>query len=384
MEKSFDISLITRSSQDIGFSPNGYKMFVVDASNDQILAFDLSTPNDVSTASLIERFSVRDQDRFPISVAFNTNGTRMFVLGRDANTIYTYNLVTGYDLTTAQYAGEAANFSIGAQEDEPRKLVFHANGRKMFVLGGDVGGSESVIHSYTLTSAYDVSSASYDGAGTELQFTTAIAGTFFSFQFDSDGSKLFALTGLRDRLLTYNLNVAYDLTTATYAGEGEELSLRSDDITNTDFLAVAFNPTGTKLWMLDATANQIVEFDVPLLESYQENNPRTIIDIDANDGMGGANDTSVSFRLKGPDASSFSMTTNGLITVNEEPDFEMPGDENVDNLFEITVVASNSIEESEQRLLVQVEDENDIPVFTNEGLALDLSRGVLCRGSPGF
>jgi hypothetical protein len=36
---------------------------------------------DVSTASFVDSFSVAGQDTVPIAIAFNTNGTKMFIVG---------------------------------------------------------------------------------------------------------------------------------------------------------------------------------------------------------------------------------------------------------------------------------------------------------------
>tara|TARA_B100000795_G_scaffold181932_1_gene137903 strand:+ start:307 stop:492 length:186 start_codon:yes stop_codon:yes gene_type:complete len=48
-------------------------------------------------------FDVSDQDSSPQGLAFNNDGTKMFVLGVNSDDINVYTLSTGFDLLTATF-----------------------------------------------------------------------------------------------------------------------------------------------------------------------------------------------------------------------------------------------------------------------------------------
>ena len=69
-------------------------MFVVGRAVGQVHEYTLSTGFDVSTASFVDSLNVTAQDNVVMSVAFNTNGSKMFILGQTADTVYEYNVGT--------------------------------------------------------------------------------------------------------------------------------------------------------------------------------------------------------------------------------------------------------------------------------------------------
>ena len=54
-------------------------MFIVGAHGDDVNEYSLSTAFDVSSASYVQVFSVTNQDNYPNGIAFNNDGTKMFV-----------------------------------------------------------------------------------------------------------------------------------------------------------------------------------------------------------------------------------------------------------------------------------------------------------------
>ena len=60
--------------------------------------FTLSTAFDVSTASFVDKSSVSSQDGNPFSMAFNSDGTKMFMLGYNNDRVNEYSLTSPYNL----------------------------------------------------------------------------------------------------------------------------------------------------------------------------------------------------------------------------------------------------------------------------------------------
>lgn len=82
-------------------------------------------------------------------------------------------------------------------------------------------------------------------------------------------------------------------------------------------------------------------FTSPESITFLENSEAPVLDVNANDGEGGADDTSISYRLEGPDESAFHLGADGVLTFKEKPDFDVPVDADKDNVFDLTIVANN-------------------------------------------
>jgi DNA-binding beta-propeller fold protein YncE len=109
-------------------------MYIVGNSADTVFEYTLSTGFDVSTASYTQGFSVAAQDDNPRGLAFNTDGTKMFVAGYTGQDINEYTLATGFNVSTASFVD---SFSVSAQDTAPRGVAFNADGTKMFIIGSN-------------------------------------------------------------------------------------------------------------------------------------------------------------------------------------------------------------------------------------------------------
>ena len=78
-------------------------------------------------------------------------------------------------------------------------------------------------------------------------------------------------------------------------------------------------------------------------KDYAENQETTMVvsTYSATDPEDG-NDTPVRWSLSGADSSKFSIDTNGALTFDDSPDFEAEADANSDNIYEVTVTATDS------------------------------------------
>ena len=129
-------------------------MYVVGTYNDYVNEYSLTTAYDLSLATYTQRFRVSSQETNPQAVAFNNDGTKMYVMGSVGDDVNEYHLTTAFDVATASYA---QNFPVATEEANPEGLVFNNEGTKMFV----VGLSGDAVNQYDLTTAFDVSTATY-------------------------------------------------------------------------------------------------------------------------------------------------------------------------------------------------------------------------------
>ena len=202
---SFDLSdRITRPS-GIAFNNNGTKMFVSesDGTND-ISEYSLTTGFDVSTASFVHSFDISSEETTAESVRFNNDGTKMFILGRNGDDVYEYTLTTGFDVSTANFVD---SFDVSPEEEDGMGLAFNTDGTKMFVTGFD--GDD--INEYTLTTGFDVSTAKFKYT---FEPTTALSNPR-EMTFNNNGTKMFIYDS--DRYVKeYTLTVGFDVSTASF------------------------------------------------------------------------------------------------------------------------------------------------------------------------
>ena len=70
----------------------------------------------------------------------------MFVIGSTDDAVVEYDLSTGFDISTATYAGADEEFSVSDQDNNPFGLTFNADGTAMFV----IGNSEDAVVKYII------------------------------------------------------------------------------------------------------------------------------------------------------------------------------------------------------------------------------------------
>ena len=191
---SFSVNSQDTIPRGLTFNNDGTKMFVVGDADDDINEYTLSTRFDVSTASFVDSFDVSSQEAKPYDVAFNTDGTKMFVLGVAGDDVNEYTLTTGFDVSTASFVD---SFSVSSQDIIPEDVAFNDDGTKMFVLGRN----DTDVNEYTLSCAYKVTSSSTcDDPSTIKEVVGSIEAqieTAKRFAKQSSGSVLKRLTFIR-------------------------------------------------------------------------------------------------------------------------------------------------------------------------------------------
>ena len=224
--------------QDIKFNNDGTKMFVVGDNSNAIREYHLTTGFDISTASYDSLFSVASQDTNPRGLAFNNDGTKMFVAGWKNQRVFEYHLTTGFDISTASYD---SNLSISSNAGGSNGLAFNSDGTKMFV---NAANSSDEVVEYTLSTGFDVSTASYDSSFVTQSQDTSPQGLAFS----NDGKKMFVAGDTGDDINEYTLSTGFDVSTASFVGSFDVSSQ------GTNPTGITFNNDGTKMFITDKTA----------------------------------------------------------------------------------------------------------------------------------
>ena len=219
-DSKVSVSAQTAKPMAVQFNTDGTKMFVLDEIADRVLEYTLSVGFDVSsTVTFIDAFSVASQETKPTGLAFNNDGTKMFICGWYSDDVNEYALTTGFDISTA-------SFTVGyaqGQDGDIRDVKFNTDGTVMFVVGRAGAGSSSVYR-YTLTTGFDVSTATFEDSYSVKDQETAAT----SVEFNTDGTKMFVMGSVEDKVNEYTLSTAFDFSPVTTVIDGIEVKVYSN------------------------------------------------------------------------------------------------------------------------------------------------------------
>jgi len=240
---SFSVAALEAGPTGLFFKPDGTKMYVVGFTGDAVNEYDLSTAWDVTSASYLQNFSVAAQDSVPFAIFFKPDGTKMYVLGTTGDDVNEYDLSTAWDVTSASYL---QNFSVAAQDDVLSGLFFKPDGTKMYV----IGLTDDDVNEYDLSTAWDISTASYvQNFGVNAQ-ETAPSAIFFK----PDGTKMYVVGNAGDDVNEYDLSTDWDISSASYV---QNFSVGVQD---TRPGGLFFKPDGAKMYVLGRNTNSVYQY----------------------------------------------------------------------------------------------------------------------------
>ena len=243
--QSFSVAAQETFPTSVFFKPDGMKMYVLGFSGDDVNEYNLSTAWDVSTASYLQTFSVSGQETNPLAVSFKPDGLKMYVMGNGGRDINEYNLSTAWNVSTASYL---QTFSVAGQESNPSGIFFKPDGLKMYV----VGFTGDVVNEYNLSTAWNVSTASY------LQ-TFSVAGqenTPRDVFFKPDGKKMYIVGTGGIEVNEYDLSTAWDVSTASYL---QTFSVAGQETAPNGMF---FKPDGLKMYIVGITGDDVNEYNL--------------------------------------------------------------------------------------------------------------------------
>ena len=172
-------------TRGIYFKPDGSKMYILkmnpsNSAERKVEQYSLGTAWDVSTATTDSSSYLITESASMSNVTFSTDGDKMFLPDPSQDSVRQYSLGTAWDVSTASYDFQQ---NVGGLGGTPRDTFFTPNGDQMFLLDND--GAEK-IWLYDLSTAFDVSSATFNS---KFDFTFSDFPVVIGFS--DDGAKMF-------------------------------------------------------------------------------------------------------------------------------------------------------------------------------------------------
>jgi hypothetical protein len=201
---SFDTTGRENSSRSIYFKPDGSKMYVAGDQGQDVNEYNLPTAWDVTTAVYYQNWNFGGAVSGPNGLSFKPDGTRMYVLESDSK-LRQWTLSTPWNVTSA---GSLVNKSLSAQELYGSGVFFRADGLKVYA----TGYNSDNVNEYNLSTAWEISTVVYSQSFSFASQDNAPTGLYFK----SDGLKMY-MTGFTNKsIFQYTLSTAWDISTATY------------------------------------------------------------------------------------------------------------------------------------------------------------------------
>lgn len=253
-----DVSTEEGSPNAIDFSSDGSSMLITGGGSASVHQYT-GGQYDLSLSTYERSLDVSTEDTTPTAAEYENGDTELFVPGDDTDTIYQYSLSTAGDISSATLVGSV---DVSADTTAPRGLDFNADGTRMFLVGAGTGSVEA----YTLSTPYDVTTATHDAAFD----VSSQDGNPTGIAFGQNGKRMLLSGEGNDAVYQYSLDSAYDLGTATYSGNSLDVSSEGNQPSS-----VSYADDGRVLFTSDRQTGEVHQYDTSTTETFEETNETT-------------------------------------------------------------------------------------------------------------
>ena len=186
---------------DCYVSPDGHHLFVLDSSGGLVNQFYLPNANSLVGQYFGGNFSVAAQEVTPNGITFKPDGTKMFIVGSDADKIWQYSLATAWTITS----GVTLEKSIAAPGSFSSGLDISADGKQMLV------SDTNAVRMMLLPTAWDIEGATV----TSVKYFSPLA--IRNGRLSPDGKVLYLHSLNDDSVYQYSIS-NWDMATAVQTG----------------------------------------------------------------------------------------------------------------------------------------------------------------------
>ena len=211
---------------------------------------------DHATPLFVQNFSVSGQDTEPRGITFNNDGTKMYVTGTSNNKIFEYTLTSAFDISTATYRG-LFNFNGNSFS-----VKFNNDGTKMFTIS--YWNTGAAVKEFLLSTPFDITSISGDGTTPETTFNFKPHDNKpFGLDFNNDGTKMFVTGNDGDDINEFSLNVGFDFSEGVNFVQSKDLTHPMSLATDEDEpFGIEFNQDGTTMFVIGTKGNDVNQYSL--------------------------------------------------------------------------------------------------------------------------
>ena len=277
------------------------------------------------------------------TLTYSLSGTDASKFDINATTgVVTFKSAPNYEAPTDSGANNVYNVTVGASDGAltTTKAVAitvtnAANEAPVFTSAGTANFAENAAGTvYTAVATPD--------AGQTLTYSLAGA--------DASLFNINATTGV----VTFKSSPNYEAPADAGGNNVYDVSVTASDGTNSATKAVAISVTNV---------NEAPAITSAATASFAENAAGTVYTVAATDQDAGA---TLTYSLTGTDAARFNINaTTGAITFKSSPNYEAPTDAGANNVYDVTVRASDGVNTTSKAVAITVTNVNEAPTITS-------------------
>jgi hypothetical protein len=203
--------------QSLRFKPDGTKMYILGSGADEVNEYALSTPWSPSTAVFTDNFDVTSEDTGPTGLYIREDGLKFWIVGNQNDTIYQYSMTSAWDLTTASYdnvsliIGSSNSIDGFTQQINPTGLYFKYDGSVLYL----IGSNGDFIYQFDLSTSWDITTASYSGNSTGRLDLNPPDASPQDIHINSSGTLVYFVGAGLDNFYIYKLSTPWNIVTGT-------------------------------------------------------------------------------------------------------------------------------------------------------------------------
>lgn len=225
-------------------APAGTIGFLAGNASNTVYQLEPDTAFDINTFNQTGTFDTSGLSSVPLGASFNNDGSKYYIAAISSAAIYEFTLSTEYDITTASLnftATDVPNLT------EPSWPEFTDSGNILLV----ADRAEDRIAQYSLSTPYDISNRSYDGS-----FSISSQGTSPVSIISVEGGSLVHILTSNSEIYEYTLSDSTDIRTASFS---QLLDVSSESGSGQ---SIEWNSDGTELFYLGGQNDSLYKYDV--------------------------------------------------------------------------------------------------------------------------
>lgn len=224
-----------------------------------------------------------DEDNSFRGIFFKPDGTKMFLNGDDNDSVFQYSLSVAWDISSATY--DNVSFGLDSGRDSLQAgLFFKPDGTKMYT----AGRSLEDIFQYSLSTAWDLSTAS---GGESTLDTSNEADQPRGVALRDDGKKVYVCDADTNTIYQYSLSTAWDVSTGTY--DNVSFVINEDD----NPVELVFDNDGNRMYVIGNTNNEVFQYSLDEWDLSTASYDGVSYVLDSQSDL--SNPTSMSFKADG-------------------------------------------------------------------------------------
>jgi hypothetical protein len=279
-EESFNIG---GTPTGIRFGDSGTKIYYIDANSNLFEQRNLSTAWDITTAGTATTVGTVVDNMTGLYIS--PDGSKMWAVAPPSTggMVHYYTFGTPWSISTISYQSYYNPQTIANGDfDDIRDIYFKPDGTVMYLAGGS-NNSGGDIGKWDLSTAWDISTATFDFKHQDIGHERSAEGITFS----ADGTRLYTAdrslngnSGSCDRIFLFLLKNPWDITTLS----GYPVMIASNVTAGNTLRGFDINPDGSKLYYTSTSGQKLYQCN-----TTEQGSVDAWTDIDPTTSVGGTN-----------------------------------------------------------------------------------------------